>query len=98
TAHIGGKKYYAVSRNRTNAEMRRVAESLGYERISGARFLSWLPRRWHAEHILLNALDRGRISGTGRIAPSRPACSPGRAGYQGCAVRISRYPGIRLIQ
>ena len=97
TAEIGGKKYYSVSSNRTNPAMRELAESLGYERISGKRFTSLLPKQRHAEHILLNALKRGEIKGSGRMSPSRQPCVPGTKSYEGCAARVASTPGIRIV-
>ena len=73
TSEIDGKLYYSVSRNRTSPAMRKLADELGYERISGSRFTSVIPRRWHAEHILMNRFkDYFTRGGGGRIVPSRP--------------------------
>ncbi|WP_285560060.1 LamG-like jellyroll fold domain-containing protein [Actinoplanes regularis] len=97
TAVIGGKKYYTVSSNRSSKNMRDLAESLGYERIFGKRFLRISPKQTHAEHILLNALDMGEISGEGRMTPHRQPCKPNTKSYQGCAARIAQYAGIKLV-
>ncbi|GAA0456326.1 ricin-type beta-trefoil lectin domain protein [Actinoplanes campanulatus] len=97
TAMIGNKKYYAVSSNKSSKAMRDLAEKLGYERISGKQFLGIDPRQTHAEHIIMNAHDQGRITGYGRMAPSRQPCRPNTKSYQACAVRAAAHSSIRLV-
>ena len=77
--------------------MRDLAKSLGYERISGKQFLGVDPKQTHAEHILMNALARGRIKGEGRISPTRQPWRPNTKQYQGCQVRADATAGIKLV-
>ncbi|HEX6683897.1 MAG TPA: polymorphic toxin-type HINT domain-containing protein [Candidatus Limnocylindrales bacterium] len=102
TAHIGGKKYYSVSSNKIDDNMKAMAEALGYTRVHGARFLRTNPKQTHAEHIMLNALKRkgnehGFIKGSGRMAPSRKPCAAGTKSYQACADRVKSTRGIKLV-
>ncbi|MFJ6946935.1 Hint domain-containing protein, partial [Streptomyces wuyuanensis] len=92
TAELNGELVYAVNRNKTNPEMRALAEQLGYRRVSGRKFTG--PNQTDAEQILLNAVDNGAVGSSGRMATSRIPCGPER---QNCRTRIPKYPGIRLV-
>jgi hypothetical protein len=91
TAELDGKKFYAVSNNRSSLALEQKAEKLGYMRVFGKRYTR--PNQTDAEQILLNYADDVGAQG-GRIAPSRPACGASR---QNCAGRIDATPGMRLI-
>ncbi|WP_194904888.1 RHS repeat-associated core domain-containing protein [Catenulispora rubra] len=93
TAQLNGRLVYSVSNNATTPEMRALADSLGYERIHGADFIT-PGLESHAEQILFNAVEDGTLDGKGVIAASRPACGPER---QDCAGRALNFPNIRLI-
>ncbi|WP_430786308.1 LamG-like jellyroll fold domain-containing protein [Actinoplanes sp. G11-F43] len=97
TAVIGGDKFFTVSSNKSSPRMRKLAEELGYQRVSGKRLLGIDPKQTHAEHILLNAMNKGEISGTGRLTPHRKPCEPGTPSYQGCAVRVAGHEGVDLV-
>ncbi|MCF3135571.1 ricin-type beta-trefoil lectin domain protein [Streptomyces olivochromogenes] len=92
TGQLGGRLVYAVSNNATTPEMRTLAQSLGYERIHGADYVT-PGLETHAEQILFNAIEDGTLEGAGTIAPSRPACGPLR---QDCAGRAVNFPGVNL--
>ncbi|MCG8614460.1 MAG: hypothetical protein MI864_28440 [Pseudomonadales bacterium] len=70
-----GELIYTVNKNKTNPDMRELAESLGYERKHGKQFTA--ENQTDAEQIMLNwAESEGKVgqSKSARIAPSRPAC------------------------
>lgn len=92
TGEFGGEYVYTVNRNKTNTAMRALADSLGYTRVSGSKYIG--PNQTDAEQVMLNAVDQGRLSDQGRMATSRPPCGPSR---QNCSGRIGEYPGIDLV-
>ncbi|KRB84893.1 hypothetical protein ASE26_29605 [Duganella sp. Root198D2] len=95
TGEFDGELVYSVSNNRTSKAMRDKADELGYTRIFGKENTG--PNQTDAEQILLNwAENNGKIGleKAARIAPSRPACGPGR---QDCGGRIDATPGVTLI-
>ncbi|MFJ4977222.1 polymorphic toxin-type HINT domain-containing protein [Streptomyces coeruleorubidus] len=94
TAVLDGELVYATNQNKTNGDARALAESLGYRRVFGARLKG--PGQTDAEQILLNAVDRGEVGSSGRMATSRVPCGPRR---QDCGGRIGsgRYPNIRVV-
>lgn len=100
TGHLNGELVYTVNRNNTNPDARDLAEKLGYRRVSGADLRG--PNQADAEQIMLNAVDKGKVGSSGRIATSRIPCGPerpnGRPG-QNCGGRIGsgNYPDIRVV-
>ncbi|MCL2552764.1 MAG: DUF6531 domain-containing protein [Actinomycetia bacterium] len=98
-ADAHGNLYYTVNNNKTSKAQRKLAESLGYERINGKYYTS--PMETDAEQIMLNAMDAGRIPDAGRLATSRPACDdirPSGVPGQNCRDRIAHYPNVTLIE
>jgi hypothetical protein len=94
TAVLDGELVYAVNQGKTNEDARALAESLGYRRVFGARLKG--PKQTDAEQILLNAVDRGEVGSSGRMATSRIPCGTRR---QNCGGRIGsgKYPNIRVV-
>jgi len=78
--------------------MRDLAQELGYKRINGAPFTG--EEQTDAEQLMLNAVDKGKVPDTGRIATSRKPCEEFRQNgqpAQNCAARIATYTKIRLV-
>src|SRR5690606_6759481 len=92
TGEFGGEYVYTVNRNKTNPDMRALADRLGYSRVHGSKYRG--SNQTDAEQVMLNAVDQGRLPAQGRMATFRPPCGPER---QDCAGRIANYPGIDLI-
>ncbi|GAA1555917.1 RHS repeat-associated core domain-containing protein [Streptomyces globosus] len=98
TAILDGELVYTVNKNRTNPDARKIAESLGYRRITGAKFKTATSN--HAEQILLNAVDQNAVGSSGKMAISRRPCDiNGGPKAQFCGARIGngKYPGIRVV-
>ncbi|MEU5871146.1 hypothetical protein AB0A73_06230 [Glycomyces sp. NPDC047369] len=94
TGEFNGELVYTVNGNGTSREMQQIAEDLGYTRIFGKPFTG--PGQTHAEQIMLNALEQGRLSPPGAIAPSREYCdnNPNSNTPQNCGDRVSDTPGV----
>jgi hypothetical protein len=95
TGVLDGELVYTVNRGKTNPDARAVAQALGgYRRVFGADLKG--PGQTDAEQIMLNAVDKGRVGSSGRIATSRVPCGTRR---QDCGGRIGsgKYPNIRVV-
>ncbi|MCH7231101.1 hypothetical protein L0U85_09580 [Glycomyces sp. L485] len=94
-----GKLYYSVSGNRTAPAMEAKAQELGYERIFGKKYTSVDPKQTHAEQIMLNATDQGRLKPPLRLSPSRQPCDRSNSSpdsKQFCEDRTDNYDGADL--
>ena len=95
-----GKLYYTVSGNRTAPAMEAKAQELGYERVFGKKFTSETPKQTHAEQIMLNATDQGRLKPPIRLSPSRQPCDRSNSSpdsKQNCEDRTNNYDGADLV-
>ena len=90
TGELDDQLVYSVNRNKTNPDMRRLAEELKYKRVT----VKLRPHATDAEQVMLDAVDQGKVGSSGRIATSRPPCDASR---QDCSSRISSYPDIGLV-
>lgn len=95
-----GKLYYSVAGNRTAPAMEAKARELGYERVFGKKFTSETPKQTHAEQIMLNATDQGRLRPPIRVSPSRQPCDRSNSApssKQYCEDRTTKYDGADLV-
>lgn len=95
-----GNRYYTVSGNRTAPAMEAKAQELGYERIFGKKYTSTDPPQTHAEQIMLNATDQGKLNPPIRVSPSRQPCDRSNSkpeSKQYCEDRTGKYDGADLV-
>ena len=94
-----GSLYYSVNSSKSYKGMDDLAKNLGYTRISGKAMEG--PEQTDAEQLMLNAVDKKIVPGSGRIATTQIPCGEFRNSgkvAQNCAKRLSGYvPKIRIV-
>lgn len=96
-----GSLHYSVNKGKTYPGMDAHAQTLGYgsgSRVFGKQYLG--ENQTDAEQVMLNAVDKGRVPDSGRIATSRVPCTeirPSGKPGQNCSGRIASYPNVRLV-
>ncbi|GAB3225397.1 hypothetical protein GCM10027447_14730 [Glycomyces halotolerans] len=95
-----GKLYYSVSGNRTAPAMEAKARELGYERVFGKKYTRTDPPQTHAEQVMLNATEQGRLTPPVRLSPSRQPCDRSNSkpeSKQYCEDRTNGFDGADLV-